>query len=92
MKELTQFREELNRIDAQIILLLGDRFKIIHAVGKYKKIHHIPMMQPDRVQEVKMRCTEIGSNYGLEHGFIDRLYDLIISEACKVENSIIDGN
>ena len=90
MEELEKFRESLNRIDGDLIRLLGERFEIIEQVGQYKRTHDIAMMQPKRVDEVKDRCAKLGENYGLNGDFIRSLYTVIINEACRLEDIIID--
>jgi len=49
------------------------------------------MMQTARVQEVKQRAAEKGCARGLREVFVTALYDLIIDEACQIEDEIIDG-
>ena len=90
MDRLAGFRKELNEIDASLIELLGRRFKIIRDVGAYKKGANIPMMQSKRVDEVKDRCARMGEEYDLDGAFIRSLYALIIDEACRIEDTIID--
>lgn len=90
MERLTEFRKELNEIDASLIELLGRRFKIIQDVAEYKKEMNIPMMQSKRVDEVKDRCAKMGEEYDLDGDFIRNLYTLIIDEACRIEDIIID--
>ena len=90
MEELQNFRLELNRIDSELIKLLGERFKIIDQVGHYKKSNGIAMMQPARVDEVKERCATMGEEYGLDRDFIKSIYTVIIDEACRLEDIIID--
>jgi len=90
MERLAKFRKELNEIDASLIELLGRRFKIIRDVGDYKKEMNIPMMQSGRVDEVKDRCAKMGEEYDLDSDFIRNLYTLIIDEACRIEDIIID--
>ncbi len=85
-----EFRKQLNEIDEHVIELLGRRFEIIRAVGYYKKEQNIPMMQSKRVGEVKERCATLGLQYELDADFIKNLYGIIIDEACRVEDLIID--
>ena len=91
MEALSRFREELNGLDEQLVDLLGKRFKIIREVGHFKKANTIPMMQSKRVEKVKDRCAEMGKKVQLDPVFIRTLYTLIIDEACRVEDSIMDG-
>ena len=50
---LEPFRRRLDVIDDEIARLLGERFEICREVALYKSAHGIPMMQPDRVVEVR---------------------------------------
>jgi chorismate mutase-like protein len=90
MEKLQEFRNELNELDQKIIELLGKRFEVIRNVGHYKKETGIAMMQPKRVDEVKDRCALIGEKYSLDGDFVRTLYSMIIDEACRIEDLIID--
>lgn len=90
MEKMEGFRKELNEIDENIIELLGRRFEIIRSVGYYKKEQNIPMMQSNRVAQVKDRCATLGLQFELDADFIKNLYGIIIDEACRVEDLIID--
>lgn len=91
MADLDEFRSELNRIDDQIVALLGERFAIIRKVADYKKHHEIPIMQPGRVAEVKDRCAALAVNHDVNPELVRNLYGLIIDEACHVEDEIIES-
>lgn len=88
---LSKFRAELNELDSSLIELLGRRFAVVKAVGEHKKQHNIPMMQQGRVEQVKARCAALGEQHGLDPHFVRKLYALIIEEACRVEDVIIEA-
>jgi chorismate mutase len=90
MDKLAGFRSELNAVDAEIVRLLGRRYGICRAVALYKREHGIPMMQPGRVAEVKERCAQMAREHGMDPEFARRLYGMIIDEACRLEDDIID--
>ena len=48
------------------------------------------MMQPGRVAEVKERCAQMAREHGIDPDFARQLYGLIIDEACRMEDEIID--
>ncbi len=48
------------------------------------------MMQPNRVLEVKRRAGQRAAAAGLDEQFGVKLYELIIAEACALEDRIID--
>jgi chorismate mutase-like protein len=83
-------RQQLNSLDDWIIRLLGRRFETCCAIGRYKREHGIPMMQPARVAEVKERCARIAIEHGVDPDFARRLYCMIIDEACRLEDEIME--
>ncbi len=91
MEALSRFREELNELDEQLVTLLGKRYQVIREVGHFKKANTIPMMQSRRVEKVKDWCAEMGMKVQLDPDFIRDLYTLIIDEACRIEDVIMDG-
>jgi chorismate mutase len=91
MDKLQLWRAELDTLDDQIISLFSRRFNICREVAAYKSETGIPMMQTGRVNEVKKRAAEKGQARGLRDVFTTALYDLIIDEACQIEDEIIDG-
>jgi len=90
--KLQRCREELDTLDDQIISLFSRRFAICREVAAYKREAGIAMMQPGRVDEVKKRAAEKGRARELREVFVTALYDLIINEACEIEDEIIDGH
>jgi 4-amino-4-deoxychorismate mutase len=90
MDPIMDFRRELNSVDEQIMQLLGRRYEICRAVGEYKREHNVPMMQPARVTEVKERCARMASQHNISPDFARRLFGMIIEEACRLEDEIIE--
>jgi len=90
MDAMTQFRVELNQIDEQLVTLLGKRFEICGQVALFKRASGIPMMQPARVAEVKERSAQLAASNGVNPGFVRALFGMIIDEACRLEEEIID--
>jgi prephenate dehydrogenase len=89
---LDAFREQLDALDSRIIELLAERLEICKNVARYKKSAAIPMMQPGRVQVVKQRVAERAQQRGVNPEFVQELYGLIIGEACRLEDEIIDND
>jgi 4-amino-4-deoxychorismate mutase len=89
---LSGFRERLDPIDEEIARLLGERFQICREVAEYKSEHGIPMMQPDRVAEVRARYLSRGAEAGLPGEFTAELFELLIGATCKLEDELMDGS
>lgn len=90
-RSLESYREEINEIDRELVALVGRRLGICRAVADYKREHDIPMMQRGRVADVKKRAADLGEEHDLDRDFTTALYTLIIDEACRIEDEIIDG-
>lgn len=86
---LEPFRRRLDVIDDEIARLLGERFEICREVALYKSAHAIPMMQPNRVEEVRARYLARGAEAGLPAEFSGDLFDLLIAATCKEEDELM---
>ncbi len=91
VNELEGFREELDSIDEELVGLVARRLDICRGVAQFKRANDVPMMQPNRVEVVKSKCARIGESQNLSPEFVRGLYDMIISEACRIEDEIVDA-
>jgi chorismate mutase-like protein len=87
---LEPFRRRLDLIDDEVARLLGERFDICREVAVYKSEHEIPMMQPDRVAEVRARYLARGAEVDLPAEFTAELFDLLIAATCRAEDELMD--
>jgi chorismate mutase-like protein len=91
MSGLEPFRAQLDAIDDQIAQLLGERFATCREIALYKRANEIPMMQPERVVEVRTRYLTRGAEAELPAEFSEALFDLLIAATCKMEDELIDA-
>ncbi|MFI4991106.1 MAG: chorismate mutase [Solirubrobacterales bacterium] len=87
---LEPFRRRLDQIDEQIARLLGERFQVCREVAYYKSEHEIPMMQPERVAQVRARYLERGAQADLPGDFTADLFDLLINATCRLEDELME--
>ncbi|HSZ70735.1 MAG TPA: chorismate mutase [Solirubrobacteraceae bacterium] len=88
---LAPFRQRLDELDEQIARLFGERFAICRDVALYKREHDIPMMQPQRVAEVRSRYLARGAEVALPADFIAELFELLIDATCRMEDELIEA-
>lgn len=86
---LTELRGQLDDLDALLIEMIGRRFGICREIALVKQHHAIPMMQNDRIRAVKRRAASLAEQHGISAEFVDRLFGLIIDEACRLETQIL---
>lgn len=83
---LAPFRKEIDKIDDQILKLLGQRFGVVKKVAKVKIKHDIPAFLGDRVTQVRERAATNGLKYGIDPDFMRTLYTFIIYQSCAIED------
>lgn len=83
-------RNELDALDTQLLDILRRRLECCVSIAQLKREHDIPMMQPGRVGVVQQRAEAFGQEHGISTDFLRNLYDVIITETCRVEDLIID--
>ncbi len=88
MERLEVMRAELDRIDADLLDLLGRRFRTIRNVAEHKHRTGIAVMQPSRVQAVIATRLQRADEAGLDPKLVERLWTTIITHACQVENDV----
>jgi chorismate mutase len=87
---LAPFRRRLDEVDDQIARLLGERFQICREVALHKREHDIPMMQPDRVVQVRERYLRRGEEVDLPADFTASMFELMIAATCKMEDELME--
>jgi chorismate mutase len=88
---LELFRRRLDKVDDQIARLLGERFATCREIALYKRANRIPMMQPERVTEVRTRYLARGAEADLPADFAEALFELLIDATCRMEDELIDA-
>lgn len=91
MSGLEPYRRRLDGLDDEIARLLGERFETCREIARHKLAHDIPMMQPDRVVEVKQRYLDRGAEAGLPADFTADLFDLLIAATCREEDELMEN-
>ena len=82
---LQQFRIEIDQIDSDILKLLGDRYKIVKKVKKYKKENNIQVVDLKREKIIFERLKEIAKKYELESGSVEDVFGAIIHNSRKLQ-------
>ncbi|NLU84736.1 chorismate mutase [Rhodococcus sp. HNM0569] len=87
---LEELRAQLDRVDRALLDDIRDRMLLCARVAQVKRQHAIAVVQPGRMRTVHHRAREYADRHGLSAEFVRALYDLLIDEACRVEDRIVD--
>jgi chorismate mutase len=80
---LAAFRQSIDNIDAALIHILAERFRITQAVGRYKAEHGLPAADPSREDAQISRLRQLASEAGLDPEFSEKFLRFIIDEVIR---------
>ncbi|WP_291914536.1 chorismate mutase [Chitinophaga sp. CB10] len=87
---LEKLRAQINQVDDEIMLLLGNRMKIAEKIGQYKKENNITILQTNRWNEILERNIAKGEKLGLTKEFITKYFDAVHLESINRQNRVMN--
>lgn len=88
---LAAFRQSIDNIDAALIFMLAERFKITKAVGEYKAKTALPPADPSREQEQIARMKRLAVDADLDPEFSEKFLRFVIDEVIRHHEQIRDA-
>ncbi|MDQ0564764.1 chorismate mutase [Erythrobacter citreus] len=80
---LAGFRKSIDNIDAALIHMLAERFRITQAVGEYKARATLPPADPSREQAQIARLRNLAEESELDPEFSEKFLRFIIDEVIR---------
>lgn len=80
---LAGYRKSIDNIDAALIHILAERFRITQAVGEYKAKVTLPPADPDREQRQIERLRHLSEEANLDPEFSEKFLRFIIDEVIR---------
>ncbi|HEY0270748.1 MAG TPA: chorismate mutase [Sphingomonas sp.] len=80
---LNRYRESIDNIDAALVLMLAERFKITQAVGRYKAESGLPPADPGREAVQIARLRDLAQAAHLDPDFSEKFLRFIIDEVIR---------
>jgi chorismate mutase len=88
--QLKAYRASIDNIDAALIHLLAERFKITQAVGRYKADVGLPPSDPNRETQQIARLRALAVDAGLDPVFSEKFLRFIVDEVIHHHRLIAD--
>jgi chorismate mutase-like protein len=86
---LARLRERIDSCDEQIVRILARRIDLCREIAELKSVHRLPVMQPDRVAQVRDRYRWLAGETGIDADFAVAIYNAVLAECCRVEQAMV---
>ena len=80
---LRSYRRSIDNIDAALVHLLAERFKVTQAVGRYKAQAGLPPADPGREDRQIARLRKLAADAQLDPEFSEKFLRFIIDEVIR---------
>jgi chorismate mutase len=81
--QLESYRQSIDNIDAALVFLLAERFKVTQAVGRYKAGAGLPPADPGRESRQIARLRDLAKTAQLDPDFSEKFLRFIIDEVIR---------
>ncbi len=88
-EQLNFVRNNIDKIDAEIINLVKERLHLVEKIANEKQKNHITAFQLERWMEILKSRTEWGAEQNLTKDFIEKLFQLIHEESIRTQIEIM---
>lgn len=90
LAELHGLRDSIDNMDAALVHLLAERFKITQQVGELKATHAMPPADPDREQSQIARLRGLAVEAKLDPEFAEKFLNFVVAEVVRHHEAIAD--
>lgn len=88
-ENLTELRRQIDKCDDELLELLGRRMRLSREIGQYKKEHAMPILQPQRYDEILRRRTGQAEELGMDSEFIRTMLQAIHEESVYQQMKVL---
>jgi chorismate mutase len=83
LDELTEIRHSIDNIDAALVHMLAERFKLTQQVGRLKAASGLPASDPERERVQIARLRSLAEESRLDPDFSEKFLNFIVAEVIQ---------
>lgn len=84
-KEIQILRNEIDKLDQEILEVIEKRIRVTEKIGQIKKTHNSEILDKERESEILSGLIATGKEFGIDEKFIISLWRQIIDYSYKVQ-------
>jgi len=88
MVQLLKYRKSIDNMDACLVHLLAERFRLTKAVGHLKQQYDLPPADKDREKAQAIRLRQMAEDAELDPDFAEKFLNFVIEEVIRHHNQI----
>ena len=88
--QLAEYRQSIDNIDAALVYMLAERFKVTKAVGELKARDGLPPADPGRETEQIARLRALAQSAHLDPDFSEKFLRFVIDEVIRHHERVRD--
>lgn len=91
-ESLALLRQQIDRIDDELLELLDKRMRVAREIGQYKKEHSMPVIQAGRYNDLMQRRVSSAEEMGMAGDFMRTVLAAIHEESVRQQIEIVNGH
>jgi chorismate mutase len=91
-EELLRLRMSIDNMDAALVHLLAERFKVTQRVGQLKAVHGLPPADPVREAQQIERLRALAEDARLDPEFAEKFLNFVVAEVVRHHEAARDQN
>ena len=86
---LAELRQQIDRLDDELLALMAKRMRISREIGQYKKEHNMPVLQAQRYGELLTRRADQAVRMGMDREFMRSVLQAIHEESIRQQMAVL---
>ncbi|MCL7987775.1 chorismate mutase [Sphingobacterium sp. lm-10] len=89
--KLSELRQNIDKLDNDIIKMIGDRMKIAEQIGEYKRDNNVTILQVNRWDEIVQKRVQLAKALNIGEEFAVKYLELLHNESIRKQNEVMNS-
>ena len=90
-RQLAQYRQSIDNVDAALVHMLAERFRCTQQVGVLKAEHEMPASDPGREEQQIARLRALAEEAHLDPEFAEKWFNFVVAEVIRHHTEAAEG-